>query len=134
MRLRMASRRKMAAAASRRQTSSWRICDRPRCTRPRRGFATREELSGSSPAPRLLIALHHLVLQRLPDLAMQFVEGALKLDLADIARTRQRHFPVADNACGGPGRHDDDTIGERDRLFEIVGDEQHGLAVRAPQI
>ena len=33
----------------------------------------------------------------------------------------------------GPGRHDDDAVGERDRLFEIVGDEQHRLAVGVPQ-
>ena len=33
----------------------------------------------------------------------------------------------------GPGRHDHDAVGERDRLFEIVGDEQHRLAVGVPQ-
>src|SRR5947208_3033218 len=51
-----------------------------------------------SPSPRLLIALHHLVLQRLPNLAMQLVKRALELHLTDVARARQRHFPVADDA------------------------------------
>ena len=46
----------------------------------------------------------------------------------------QRHPPVADDARGRPRRHDDDAVGERDRLFQIVGDEQHRLAVGAPQI
>ena len=32
-----------------------------------------------------------------------------------------------------PCRHDHDAVGERDRLFEIVGDEQHRLAVGIPQ-
>src|SRR4029077_19372010 len=51
-----------------------------------------------------------------------------------IARAWQSYAPVADDARGGPRRHDDDSIGERNRLFEIVGNEQHRLAVRAPQL
>ena len=51
-----------------------------------------------SSAPRLGVALEHLVLQHLPDLAVQLVEGRVELDLGDVARARQRHAPVADDA------------------------------------
>ena len=34
----------------------------------------------------------------------------------------------------GPRRHDHDAVGQRDRLLEIVGDEQHRLAVGAPKL
>ena len=54
---------------------------------------------------------------------------------SEMSRGRaQRHAPVADDARGRPRRHDDDAVGQRDRLFQIVGDEQHRLAVGAPQI
>ena len=62
------------------------------------------------------------------------MELRLQPDLGDVARARQRHPPVADDARRRPGRHDHDAVGQRDRLFEIVGDEQHRLAVGAPQI
>ena len=65
---------------------------------------------------------------------MQVVERAVELHFRRVARARERHGPVADDARGGPGRHDDDAIRQRDRLFEIVGDEHHRLAVGAPQI
>ena len=64
----------------------------------------------------------------------RFVEGRVELDLGDVARARQRHAPVADDARRRPRRHDDDAVGQRDRLFQVVGDEQHRLAVGAPQI
>ena len=65
---------------------------------------------------------------------MQFVERGIELHLADVARTRQRHGPVADDARRRPRRHDDHAVRQRDRLFEIVGDEHHRLAVGAPQV
>ena len=103
--------------------------------RRRPGFAVRGALSARHQRPlRLRVALDHLGLQFLPDLAVQFVERRVELDLGDVARARQRHAPVADDARGRPRRHDHDAVGERDRLFEIVGDEQHRLAVGAPQI
>ena len=85
-------------------------------------------------ALRLRVALDHLGLQHLPDLAVQLVERRIELDLGDVARARQRHPPVADDARRRPRRHDDHAVGQRDRLFQIVGDEQHRLAVGAPQI
>src|SRR5262249_8716782 len=45
----------------------------------------------TSSAPRLRVALEHLVLEPVPDLAMQVVEGAVELDLSDVARAGQRH-------------------------------------------
>ena len=58
----------------------------------------------------------------------------IEFDLGNVARARQRHPPVADDARRRPRRHDDDAVGERDRLFQVVGDEQHRLAVGAPQV
>ena len=34
----------------------------------------------------------------------------------------------------GPGRHDHDPVGERDRLLEVVRDEHHRLAVGGPEV
>ena len=51
----------------------------------------------------------------------------------NVARPRQRHPPVADDARARPRRHDHHAVGQRDRLLEIVGDEQHRLAVGVPQ-
>ena len=45
----------------------------------------------------------------------------------------ERHPPVADDARARPRRHDHDAVGQRDRLLQIVGDEQHRLAVGVPQ-
>src|SRR3954469_20688676 len=87
-----------------------------------------------SPSPRLCVALHHLTLERFPDFAMQLVECALQFDLTDCAGTREGHFPVADDARRGTRRHDHHAVRQCDCLFEIVGHEQHGLAVRAPQV
>ena len=36
--------------------------------------------------------------------------------------------------AAGPGRHDHHPVGECDRLLQVVGDEQHGLAVAGPQL
>src|SRR5262245_47246187 len=87
-----------------------------------------------SAAAGLGVAPEHLRLQRCPDLAVEIVERGLDLDLGDVARARQRDLPIADDAGGGPRRHDHHAVRERDRLLEIVGDEQHGLAVGVPQI
>ena len=46
----------------------------------------------------------------------------------------KRDLPVADDAGRRARRHDHHPVGKRDRLFEVVGDEQHRLAVRAPEI
>src|SRR5262245_14740873 len=94
----------------------------------------RQQYNVVSSAAGLRIALEHLALEHGPDLAVEIVERALDLDLGDVARPRQFDLPVADDARGGPRRHDHHPVGERDRLLEIVGDEQHRLAIGAPQI
>src|SRR5690242_3810028 len=86
-----------------------------------------------SPSSGLGVALHHLGFERLPDVAVKRMEGRVGLDLGDVARPRQRHPPVADDARGRSGRHNDDAVGQRDRLLQIVGNEEDGLAVGAPQ-
>ena len=65
---------------------------------------------------------------------MQFVKLLLHADFRDVARALDRHPPIADHARGRPRRHDDDAVGQRDRLFQVVGDEQHRLAVPAPEV
>ena len=61
---------------------------------------------------------------------------AIGLEIAGTAKAgaRERHGPVADDARSRARRHDDHAIGQRDRFFEIVRDEHHRLAVRAPQV
>src|SRR5690348_6521226 len=70
----------------------------------------------------------------MPDLAVQFVEGGVKFHLRYVAWPGQRHAPVTDNARGGPSRHDHDAIRESYRLLEIMSDEDHRLAIGAPQV
>ena len=86
------------------------------------------------PPSGLGVTLEHFVLEHVPDLAMQFMERAIELDLGDIARPRDRNPPVADDARRRPRRHDHHAVGQRDRLLKIVGDEHHRLAVGAPQV
>ena len=40
-------------------------------------------------ALRLRIAFEHFILERVPDVPVQFVKGLVELDLGDIARARQ---------------------------------------------
>ena len=47
---------------------------------------------------------------------------------------RQVDGVVADDARRRPRRHDHHAVGQRDRLLQVVGDEQHGLAVAGPQL
>src|SRR6476646_11387362 len=80
----------------------------------------------------LRVTLHHLVLEHAPDFAMQRMKILFHAYFRNIPRTRQRHAPVTDDARGGSSRHDHNAVGECDRLLEVVGDEQHRLAVGVP--
>ncbi len=64
---------------------------------------------------------------------MQRVKLVAEPDFRNVTRTGKLHPPVADDARGRPRRHDHDAVGEPDRLFEIMSDEQHRLAVGVPQ-
>src|SRR5581483_3661171 len=95
---------------------------------------TTRTTSGGSRLRGLRIALHDLAPEHAPDFPMQFVELLLHPDLRNVARALDRHRPVADDTRAGARRHDDDAVGQRDCLFEVVGDEQHGLAIAAPEV
>src|SRR5438552_11416811 len=84
-------------------------------------------------ALRALIAHEHLVSQVVPDLLVDPRELRLESDLGDIARARQID---AVDALHGPRARgdDDDAVGERDRLLEIVGHEDHRRARRRPEL
>src|SRR6185437_5584883 len=62
----------------------------------------------------------HLVAQIGPDLAIERGEFGVEADLDDIARARQRDVIVALDAPR-PGGHHHHAVGERDRLFEVMG-------------
>src|SRR5690242_8602377 len=63
-----------------------------------------------------------LFAEGLPDLAVDLDEPRLQAHGLDLARPRQVDVEdVLDG--GGPGRHDDDLVGQRDGLLQVVGDE-----------
>jgi hypothetical protein len=73
---------------------------------------------------RLLPRPGDLFAQALPDLPVRLDERRGQPDLLDVARPGQRH--VEDRLDRGrAGRHDDDPVGERDRLLEVVRHEHH---------
>ena len=51
-----------------------------------------------------------------------------------VARARQVDRELADRMRRGPRGEHHDAIGERDRLLEVVGDEDDALAVGAPEL
>ena len=49
-------------------------------------------------------------------------------ELKPLSGTRQRHFEnFADMRCGAVGHHND-TIGQKNRLVDVMSDHQHGVA------
>src|SRR5262249_13089918 len=93
----------------------------------------------SSPAARaaalsgtLLIGALHLFAQIRPDALIELVEMRVEADLDDVARPRQVDIVDALEPRR-PDREHDDLVGERDRLLEIVGHEEHGLARLLPE-
>src|SRR5258708_14668779 len=80
------------------------------------------------------IALQHFFLHRMPDERMQLDEARREADLGDVPRSRQVDREFADRMRCRSGGQDDHAIGKRDRLLEVMRDEQHGLSVRRPQL
>ena len=80
----------------------------------------------------LMRHLREFLAQRVPDLREQL--GILRrlAQLHGIARPREVDLEVGLHAAR-PRRHQDDAVGQGQRLAEIVGDEQHGLALALPQ-
>lgn len=65
----------------------------------------------------------------MPNFAVDLLELRNELDFGDVSGARQADRVIADDARGRPRRHDDDPVGERDCLFQIVGHEYYRLAV-----
>src|SRR4051812_45767821 len=71
----------------------------------------------------LRITFEHFLFHRLPDFGVQLNEPWRHADFRNVARPRQVDRKLADRAGGrARGKHDH-AIGQRDRFFEIVGDE-----------
>src|SRR5712692_7715090 len=78
-----------------------------------------------------LVADEHLVAEVVPDLAVELDEAPLEADLGDVARARQVDL-VDTLDCPGPGSDHADAVGERDRLLEVVRDEDDGRRRHRP--
>src|SRR4051812_586143 len=59
--------------------------------------------SGARHGAGLRIALQHLILQNTPDFSVKGVKFFFHPHFGNVARARQRHLPVADNARGRTG-------------------------------
>src|SRR6202050_5117656 len=67
-----------------------------------------------------------------PQLLVNFLESGLEADLHRVARPLQADRYIALDPSR-PARHDDDAVRKRDRFFQIMGHEHHGLALAFPQ-
>src|SRR5262249_18838260 len=79
------------------------------------------------------IALVHFVSQMFPDLLVEPGELRVEPDLDHVARAWQRDR-IAGLDAAGPGGEHDHLVRERDRLFEVVRDEQHRVARVGPEL
>ena len=75
----------------------------------------------------------HLFAQHRPDRPVQLDEARRRAHLGDVARPRQVDRELADRMRRRPGREADDAVAERDRLVEVVGDEEHRLLLLGPE-
>src|SRR3989338_6044081 len=90
--------------------------------------ATRAAASRATSDPRRArIALLDFIPEVLADLLVEPRETLAAPDLDDVARPGERDR-VARLDPARARREDDHLVGERDRLFEVVGDEEHGVA------
>src|SRR5579864_917584 len=81
----------------------------------------------------LPIAGQHLFAQHRPDRLVQLDEARRRAHLGDVARPRQVDRELADRMRARPRRKADDAVAHRDRLVDIVGDEEHRLLLLGPQ-
>src|SRR4030095_3918153 len=72
----------------------------------------------------LRVALEHFLPQHVPYSLVQFDKARSDAHLGNITRPWQVDREFADRVGCGSGRKHDDAIAERDRLVEIVRDEQ----------
>ena len=81
----------------------------------------------------LLVALQDFLAQHAPDGLVQFHETRRRTHLGDVARARQVDREFADRVRGRPGAQADHAVAHRDRLVEVVGDEEHRLLLLGPE-
>src|SRR5437867_12969229 len=86
-----------------------------------------------SEARRACVARLDFIAQVLPDLLVEPRELLAKPDLDHVARPRQRDR-IARLDATGAGRQHDHLAGQRDRLLEIVRDQQHRAPLVRPQL
>src|SRR5471030_1610966 len=90
--------------------------------------------SRSLPLALLLdISFQHLFLHGVPDLRMQFHKSGRQTDFRHVARALKIDLVFAYGVRVRSRRQYHHAIGERDRLFQVVGDEHHRLALGRPQ-
>ena len=81
------------------------------------------------------VGLHHLGPQLAPRSPRAARESAAAGAPRQASRGRARSMAWSPMMrASGPRRHDHHAVGQRDRLLQVVGDEQHGLAVAGPQL
>src|SRR6476659_271235 len=97
---------------------------KPACHRRRYFIASCRKL--------LPIAGEHLLAQDRPDRLVQLDEARRRAHLGDVARPRQVDRELADRMRRRAGREADDAVAHRDRLVEVVGDEEHRLLLLGP--
>src|SRR6266403_5873505 len=84
--------------------------------------------------PLLCIAFENLVFYRAPDQAMELDEARREANLGHVAGTRQVDLVTADRPRRRSRGQHDHAVRERDRLLEVVGDENYRFTVGRPQL
>src|SRR5436309_3206986 len=111
-------------ASSTRRTWTWRLRRRRRMSAASTADSTARTASAGRSAGKLraLIADQHLLPEVVPDLLVDPHEAGVETDLGDVAGTGQvdRVGPLDGSGTGGQHDH---LVGQRDRLLEVVGDE-----------
>src|SRR5438105_4732401 len=88
--------------------------------------------SGGETVLGTLITHEHLLSQVFPDFLVQLHEAAVEADLGDVARPRQVDGVGAlDRAWAGG--NDNHAIGQGDRFFQVVSDENDTRVERGPE-
>src|SRR5205085_5320356 len=79
-----------------------------------------------------LITHQHLITKLAPDRLVDLRKTRLEPNLSDVPRPRQVDGEGAFDGSRA-GRQNDDAIGQRDRLFQVMGHKNHGRRGRRPQ-
>src|SRR5256885_4276532 len=98
-------------------------------TTPRDGAPTRAAAALCTRRLRRPLALDHFFAQHHPDAAVQIDERRRRAQLHQIARPFEADVMLRNHPRRRAGGEDYDLVGERDRFFEIVGDEHDGFAL-----